>query len=242
MEEAMDAASRTIEDLNMPEAPDSALQMNEIELGQRKKELGALQDLYNKKGMVLAQTDGIVTKVSVTPGEQTGSVACCLADESAGYRFVAHISKEQADYVEAGMEASIRKSQGDSPIEGLVVESIRADEEDETQFEVTIDMPKAQLDIGVKATMTVTKKSQAYSCCVPLQAVRSNAQSEYVLMIQKQETILGEEYTLRAVNVEILEKNEHYAALAESGISNAQAIVIDSDRAVEEGSKVRLNR
>lgn len=240
-EEAIKEASRAIEDLCAPESTDHALEINQLELSQKKRELEKWKSLYEQQGKIAAQLDSVVTKVGVATGERTGEIAVCLANEEAGFQFEAQITKEQAKIVEKGNEVCIKKSQGNSSIKGLAVESVQANAEDEDIFDVVIPLSDAQLGIGETATMTVTKKSSPYPCCVPLQAVRNNGQTDYVLVLQEEETILGKVKTLRSVTVEILDKNERFAALSEESLGNDQEVAVNSDRAVEEGSRVRLD-
>lgn len=49
----------------------------------------------------------------------------------------------------------------------------------------------------------------------------------------------GEEWVVRQVSVELLEKNEKYAAV--EGISSEQEVVTESSRTLEEGSRVKVN-
>ena len=53
---------------------------------------------------------------------------------------------------------------------------------------------------------------------------------------------MGMEQKARKVSVTILEKNESYAALAEGAISSQQEIIVGSDKAVDNGSRVRVSK
>ena len=51
---------------------------------------------------------------------------------------------------------------------------------------------------------------------------------------------MRKEYIARAIEVEILDKNEKYAALSAQAIDLETKIITDSDRYIEAGSRVRL--
>ena len=64
--------------------------------------------------------------------------------------------------------------------------------------------------------------------------------SYYVYVAEEEETVLGMQYQLRRVDVQIEEKNHLYAALSEGTVSSEARIVTVTDRYVEAGSRVRL--
>lgn len=62
------------------------------------------------------------------------------------------------------------------------------------------------------------------------------------LSIEQYESVLGTETRARRVGVTVLEKNESYAALSEGGISSQQEVIISSAKAVDDGSRVRVQK
>ena len=61
-----------------------------------------------------------------------------------------------------------------------------------------------------------------------------------MLVVEKQNTILGEQEKAVKEEVKILDKNEMYAALESESIKEDSQIIADSDRYVEAGDRVRL--
>ena len=61
-----------------------------------------------------------------------------------------------------------------------------------------------------------------------------------MLVVEKQNTILGEQEKAVKEEVKVLDKNEMYAALESESIKEDSQIIADSDRYVEAGDKVRL--
>ena len=60
-------------------------------------------------------------------------------------------------------------------------------------------------------------------------------------MPDEYETIMGTEVRARKVGVLVLEKNESYAALEEGTLSAQQDIIVQADKTVQEGSRVRIS-
>ena len=59
-------------------------------------------------------------------------------------------------------------------------------------------------------------------------------------MTEQYDSVLGTEIRARRVDVTVLEKNESYAALAQGGLTSQQEVIISSNKAVDEGSRVRV--
>ena len=74
----------------------------------------------------------------------------------------------------------------------------------------------------------------------PITALRQESGRYYVLVVEKQNTILGEQEKAVKEEVKVLDKNEMYAALESESIKEDSQIIADSDRYVEAGDKVRL--
>lgn len=90
------------------------------------------------------------------------------------------------------------------------------------------------------AALKVEAQVSDYAACVPAEALHlMSGDQYYVNVAEKKSTILGEEWVVRQVSVELLEKNEKYAAV--EGISSEQEIVTESSRTLEEGSRVKVN-
>ena len=75
---------------------------------------------------------------------------------------------------------------------------------------------------------------------VPAGALHMENGSYYVLVVEEEETVLGTQYQIRRVDVQVSEKSDTYAALAEGALSSEAQVVTDADRYVEAGSRVRL--
>ena len=63
-------------------------------------------------------------------------------------------------------------------------------------------------------------------------------QAQYIFILDEKNTVLGVETVVRRVDVEVIEQNDHYAAV-EGPISEEQRIVCSSNRELNEGDRVR---
>lgn len=240
--EAAVTSGRAVASAGIPNASNSSDRINEITYEQMELQLEKLEKLQEAEGKVFAPADGLVTGISIqTGGITTDTTAILLADLSKGYSFVGEITEDQEQYIGTGDLVTLTGSAGSQKYEDLPVSSVAADEENEGIYRITVQLPADTLEIGAAATLEFTKKSEAYSICVPLSALYLDEKNmPYVLVIDEVDSVMGTELRARKVTVTVLEQNESYAALAEGAISSQQEVIISSDKGVDDGSRVRL--
>lgn len=200
-------------------------------------------ELKKDSGKVYAAADGLVMKINIQTGEKTtDTTAILMADLAKGYRFTADITKEQEKYIGTGDLVALSGANGKTKLEELPVESVAADEENDSIYHVTVQVPEDTFEIGMTAEMSFTKKSEAYPVTVPLSALHLDEKNQpYVLVPEEYESIMGTEVKARKVSVTVQEQNESYAALAEGALGSSQEVITGSDKAVDDGSRVRID-
>lgn len=238
-QQAVQEAGRQVEDAdNTLVSQDVSVEINEITIEEKQKKLEKLEKVKQEKGNILSPVSGVVTQSFLSVGQKTSDTAAfTLADISSGMRFVAEIKKEDKKYVQAGDGVTLKVTGG--TVSDLKVETIEK-KQDSENFLVTVLLPPDKLSIGDSATISIVKQSELYGIAVPYSAVHSEDSKDYVYVAEQEETILGKEYVVRALEVEIVDKNEKYAALSETAVDIEANIITDSDRYIEAGSRVRL--
>lgn len=232
------SSARALEDAQMPEAADSSVEINEISIKALENKLEKLQELEKQEGQITAPESGVVTNLNVSVGQKTMDTAVVtMSDESAGLRFVAQISVDDAGYVSAGDKVTL--SGIGKSAEDCEVISVDIDESGE-MLNVTAAVNSEDFKIGENATMNVTRESEEYSCTVPATALRQENNKMYVFLLDMEDTILGQQYVVRRTEVKVLDKNGDYAALDTGVLNSDSRIVMDTDRYVEDGARVRL--
>lgn len=238
-QQAIQEAGRQVEDAdNTLVSKDISIEANQITIEEKQKRLQKLEKLKQEEGKITAPVSGVITQIFLSVGQKTSDTAAfTMADISSGMRFMAEISKEDEKYVQVGDEVTLETTGNN--LSQLKVEAIEQKEDGESLV-VTVLLPPDSLSIGDSATMSVVKQSELYGTAVPYTAIHSEDGRDYVYVAEQQETILGEEYIVRALEVEILDKNEKYAALSEMAVDSETKIITESDRYIEAGSRVRL--
>ena len=240
--EAAVTSGRAVAAAGIPQASNSSDRVNEITYEQMELQLEKLETLLENQGRVCAPADGLVTGIYIQTGGMTAeTTAVLLADLSKGYRFVGEITREQEKYIGGGDLVTLTANTGRESFEELPVSAVRADEEKEGVYTVTVQLPEDTLELGAAAALDFTKKSEVYPVCVPLSALYLDEKNlPYVLVLDEIDTIMGTETRARKVSVTVLEQNESFAALAEGAVGSQEEVIVSSDKSVDDGSRVRL--
>ncbi len=231
-------AKRAIREAQGQPEADNSIEINNIAIKKLEKQIGKLTDLEEMKGEILAPRDGVITEILVNVGQKTlDSAIFTMTDDREGFLFAAKMTPEEAALVSMGDIVTLTASGREE--KDLSITSLELDESKEFMV-VTVLLPAESFHLGETASMKVTQESENHSCTIPITALRQESGRYYVLVVEKQNTILGEQEKAVKEEVKVLDKNEMYAALESESIKEDSQIIADSDRYVEAGDKVRL--
>lgn len=231
------SAKRAIEDAEETDAVDHSVEINNVSIAEKQRALAQLQKAKEQKGKIVAQTDATVSKILLTAGDRTAETAAfLLADLSEGARFTTQISKEDAKYVVVGDAVTLKVN--DKSYEDMTVLSTETNED--SSVSVTVYVPKKTIPIGTHASMEIEQTSEKHATTLPLSAIHAEQNKYFVYVLEKEDTVLGEETVARKVNVSIVEKNGEYAALSDGSLSEDDSAIVESDTMLANGEKVRL--
>ena len=232
---------RAVSSANLPASTSNSAQIGQITYDQMKMELEKLEALQEAEGKILSPTDGIVTKCNVQTGEKTtDTTAILLADLGQGCKFSGLATEEDSQYIGVGDKVLLQTSNGKA-YKDLSVTTFSTTEEPGGGYRLTVQIPSGNLALGANVHLSFTKKSQPYSCCVPLSALRlDNRNQTYVLVAQEVISVMGTELQAKKVNVTVLEQNETMAALAEGTLGSKDKVIVGSDKTIDIGSRVRV--
>lgn len=242
LENAEIAGNRGIQSAALPNPTGSAGAIGQITYEQMELDLQKLEALREAEGKVLAPADGIITETHVKTGNMTtDTTAMLMVDLSKGCRFTCQITKDDSKYVGVGDKVTLKASGNGKQYKDLPVTTLAQSKEDEDLYDLTVQLPPDTLRYGASADLSFTKKSRAYDCCVPIQALHMDAHNNaYVLVMETTDSILGKGLTAKKIGVKVLEKNNMLAALEVGSVSQSQQLIVGADRFVDAGSRVRV--
>lgn len=232
------AAKRALEDALVPLSLDSRIAVNRISIGEIDTEIKKLQKIQEQKCRITAPGDGVITLVLANVGEKTpDSALFAMTDDSAGLKFTGQITLEDAKYVSAGDRITLKNRK--NTLEDVRVTAVEMDESKEF-MNVTAILPAETFSYGETVSMIAEQESKNYSCTIPVTAVHQENGRYYVLMLETQDTVLGQQMAAVKAEVTVLERNGQFAALDEGVLSDDSQIITDTDRYVAAGDRVRL--
>lgn len=233
-------AKRAIEDAKEEEAADSELETTKNQLETVQKELKTLNKLKERKGRVTAPCDGVVKTIASATGSTTTEEAAVILYMLGGeLRMEGTVREEDLEYVQTGGSAVLKGSSG-TQVEDAKIQSIKEDETDPNNRIVTVSVPENTLAIGESVEFTITMDAGPYATSIPLTALYEENGTNYVYVVDTENSVLGEVQVARRVDVRVQDKNESVAALVNGAVANTEQVIVSSDRAIEDGSRVRL--
>lgn len=238
-EESIREAQRALEDAGEEAQEDASREINELAIAQKEKQLLAYEELTQAGGMITAGQAGTVTGVFVETGQLTAETAAfTISSREGGVRLGAVIAETDAAYVERGDTVSVEKN--GKTYENFSVTGISSREDGSLLLTVSAGEYTDALQIGDTVTLRVTKQSELYRTAIPLGAIHTEQNETYVYVAEERDTALGTQLFARKVKVNVLEKNDTWAALEEGALSEDDWVITDTDSYVQAGERVRL--
>lgn len=233
-------AERKVEDAKKNTPVDkSGIMEEQNTLIQLEKQRADYQELVKNKGKIISRLNGYVANICVAAGDRTtDSAAMLLADGSRGWSFKAVLTEAQTGYIKVGDMVALKFQNGKVKEENCQVEAINKTEEE--TYEAIVKVTETKVALGETGVLEVTNQTEPYSCCVPLSALYSDNQKDYILLIRETDTIMGTELSVVKKEVTIQDKNESEAALEDSSLSEDDRFVVYASKAVAPRDKVRL--
>lgn len=238
-------ARRALEEASDPTSVSTVTSQTQKDIDEKQKEVDKLARLQQQKGEIRSDIAGMVTTISVKAGGVTTNEAPLLiADTTAGLRLNLQFSKDDQKYLVVGNEVILSRFSTTNTAAGKIqnqkIISVTKNEEDDTMLDVVIDLPKEELEIGESLNAEIDVPSTAHEQCVPVEALHlEESNNYYVYAVKTKETVLGTEKVIEKKDVEVVDKNNQYAAV--TGIDAGQEVVTETDKAIEDGAKVKIN-
>lgn len=241
-ESVLRKAGRAVEDAGQAQVKNAAIAVNEIKLAQMERAVRELAALEEAGGQLVAPQAGVITEVYIKAGQRTtDTAAVALTDTSAGLYYTAQIDKADTAYAAVGDAVVLKK---DGKEQGsFTVDAIETLEDGNARVMVQITGDEAEdFYVGENLSMEIRQEAPLSQNTVPVTALHESNGRYYVYVTEQVETVLGEESRAAKIEVEILDKNDAYAAIGEGALGEDAQVIVDSSRYIEAGSKVRLQK
>lgn len=241
-ESAKEAYNSAVSESNDNSDLDRTLQdtKDSLKIDEYNKELGKLQPLLDSDGKIISEKEGIITSVMAENGGVTSTTIVSIADKNEGYKFIGEIDKSNRALVKQGQTISLNLGNS-GVIENLTIDSILRSEDDQEKLKISVILPVGIGEIDDNGEIIVSSKSKKFGTCVPLAALRQgDGNNYYILTVTEKESVLGEELIAKKVDIKIEKRDNEYVAISDGIIGRNEKIIIDSNKAVKDGDRVRL--
>ncbi len=242
-EEQVVTAQSALDEASVPFPADTSVEQLDIQKQIVNDKIKQMKKYEKDNYYIFSQAEGIVNNVMVSVGELSPATASFIvANTQEDFKVVVYENMEKGKYITKGTEAEIKGMGEDgeyTTYRGKVF-SVKKAERDEGQcLEIIIYLPAETFHLSSFVELTFENYSDDYDYCIPVSALNQDDKGDFIYTTETKSTVLGDELTARKIYVDILDKNEEYAAVSSGTITDNMDIIITADREIEEGNRVR---
>jgi len=209
------------------------------DIAAQEKTVALLEEILAMGGKLLSPIDGTVQSIAGTGKTQDRATVAKLARGDAGFYFSARTPPANANSLARDDAGTLTyKSDGRDQRAQAVVTDIGAVDDDGSVL-VKAALPEGSYPSGASAEMTITRTGDRQSTCVPVSALRSDSDGDYVLTLEEKKTVTGLTYTARRVDVEAVSRDSALVSL-QGGLDRDALVITSASKPVAEGDRVRL--
>lgn len=218
---------------------DSTAVIYELDIKQLQTQLAVLCSLQEQSGEIKAQSDGVVSAIRVEVGGRTSDTAAILlTDDQRPCQFKFSITKEQGKYVHLNDTVEL-KLNGQSSATEVTVDYFT--ENMQGGYDAVCMLPEGVGKPGLSGNVQKTVQGEYHDLTLPGDAVFEETGGSYVYVLNEKAGILGSEYYVEKIRVQVKDRNDRYAALEAGTVSADTKVVIYSTKELKQGESVRPN-
>lgn len=208
---------------------------------EKQETLDILRAAQEAEGRITAPIGGTVKKIRTETGvTQAGEQAAVLSRGDLGYQFTGTLDQKEAEQLAVGDEGTLSfTSQGKSQSAKVTITSISG-ADDKGQVTVTAALEGSGWAGGASAKLEITKRSEQYGTTLPLGALRSGQNGEFVLVLREKQTVMGTEQTVAQVPVTVKARDSERVAVEADGLLPEDRVVVSSSKPIDQGDRVRV--
>lgn len=219
---------------------DSTAAIYELDMKQTQAQLASLYAIQKQNGEVRAQSDGVISAIRVETGGRTSDMAAVLmTDGQRPCQFKFSITKEQGKYVHLNDMVRLKLNGQSSDME-ITVDYFT--ENAQGGYDAICMLPEGVGQPGLSGSVQKTVQGEYHDLALPADAVyEDNGGGYYIFTLNEKEGILGSEYYVEKIKVQVKDRNDRYAALEPGTISADTKVIVYATKELKQGESVRPN-
>jgi multidrug efflux pump subunit AcrA (membrane-fusion protein) len=208
-----------------------------IDIKDKQTEIDTVQKLITEKGRVKSPVSGVVLTSELEQGAVLSGRER-LVISTGEYELEMKATKDELKNFAAGDEISIKAAAGNNRIT-VNIEHIDLPDQDGNISFTALLPADSSYRVGGGLEFELQKNSQNYISCIPIQAIRQDTSSKFILIIKESDGILGRIQTAFRLDVTIVAQDAKSVAI-EAPLSAEEDIIISSSKNISEGDRVRV--
>lgn len=212
---------------------------DEVEKGQclMKFEVAGAEELQE----IVAEENGIITSIGVKKGMYVSSmqntILYGIAEKSGEWTVTVFVTENQMPYVDEESVVNVQVADLNKNFNGNVRSVVSYADQNKTGYQAEIVITSDNQELaGKKAKVTIAKESEQYDTIIPVAALRKDSLGYYVLVLQEEDSVLGNGYAAYRMSVDLLNSDEEYCAVR--GLPTDETVIIASTSTISGGSRV----
>lgn len=190
---------------------------------------------------IISPVTGTVTNISYSAGEDInpGSSVATIAISEKGYTMEFAATNEQCQRINIGDTATLQNYYWGSKPE-IRVTALKNDSSNPGRGKIIVlSVTGDDITVGQSLTFTLGERARSYDKVVPNSAIREDSNGKFVLLVESKSTPLGNRYTAKRVDVEVVASDETSSALS-GELFGGEFIITTASAPVSDGMQVRL--
>ena len=201
--------------------------------------IALLEEISALGGKLVSPIDGTIQSIANTGKTQDKVPVAIISHQDQGFYVDAKLDYKQAEKLAVGDSGTLSyTSEGKENEIDATITGIGAPDED-GKVPISASLPAGTYPTGASAELTITQTSDRQNACLHLSALRSSAGSDFVLVLREKKTVLGAEYSVVAVPVSVLMRDNENMSVS-SSLTREDMVVVSANKPVAEGDMVRL--
>ena len=190
---------------------------------------------------VRSDKDGIISWIGVSKGIYVSSmqntVLYEIAEKSEEWVCSLIISEEQFEHISMESVPVLELADQNESVEGEISSIFGYDSQNLQGYKVNITVRSADASLaGERVKIAIREDGELYDTLIPATALCKDATGYYVLVVQENNSVLGEGYKAHRMSVDLLGSDEAYCAVR--GLPTDELVIIASTSEIADGSNV----
>lgn len=234
-EAALDKAEKTTQNNN--KAIDIDLNSLQMDIEDKQEEIDQVQSQIKKKGKIKSPVSGAVLTSEIEQGATLAGQEKLIIT-TGGYELSMSADKEDMKNFSVGDEIDIKTGEGNDRITSSIENIEPQDKDGKVSFTALLP-EEGEYKSGSALNFVLQKSSEDYSRCIPIQALRQDSKSAFILLAKESSSVLGEIQTAFRLDVKVISQDAKSAAI-EASITEEDLIIVSSNKNISEGDRVRV--